>query len=339
MERLFHQLLQTLESGKSAVLVTLVASSGSTPRRMGARMLVTGQEQPVGSIGGGAVEYRCQQIARELLEAGGSRLEFFQLRENQVQDLGMICGGDVHVHFRCLSPDEHTLTLARTIDHFFKQGEQCWLITEVTANRMGALAVYGVKSGLAGDGVPQEVLDHLNGRSGQVQAEGRTFHCETLIQAGRVFIFGGGHVTQSLVPALSAIEFRCIVLEDRKEFCNPALFPGVWETRLVDINDPEVYRDITADDYVCIMTRGHKDDLAVQARVLKTQARYIGVIGSRRKAAAIAARLKEMGCTDEELSRITTPIGLDIQAETPAEIAVSIAAQMLQLRAKFKRKE
>lgn len=154
-----------------------------------------------------------------------------------------------------------------------------------------------------------------------------------LLPAGRVFIFGGGHVAQALVPALAAVDFRCVVLEDREDFCRPELFPGVEETRLIQNDDPAAYQDITAEDCVAVMTRGHKDDLTVQAHVLKTPAKYIGVIGSRKKTAAVFARLKEMGYADADLARITTPIGLDIKAETPAEIAVSIAAQLIQERA------
>ena len=90
---------------------------------------------------------------------------------------------------------------------------------------------------------------------------------------------------------------------------------------------------ITSEDYVVIMTRGHRDDLLLQEQVLRTPARYIGVIGSRRKKAALFAQLRERGFTDADLERITTPIGLSIGAETPAEIAVSSAAQLIQVRA------
>lgn len=271
--RLFQEIIRRLTQGESLVLVTVEASSGSTPRGEGAMMLVGGQGRIAGTIGGGAVEYRCEQIAQEALREGRSRVERFQLRPNEVQDLGMICGGDVEIGFRCLAGgDESAVAWARA--------EQA-----------------------------------------------------RLLPPGRVYIFGGGHVAQALVPALAAVEFRCVVLEDREDFCRPALFPGVEETRFIRNDDPAVYQDITADDYIAVMTRGHKDDLTVQAHALKTPARYIGVIGSRRKTAAVFARLKEMGCTDADLARITTPIGLDIKAETPAEIAVSIAAQLIQLRA------
>lgn len=272
MRKLFQQMNQLLTQGEDLVLVTVEASSGSTPRGAGATMLVSARGRVAGTIGGGAVEYRSEQIAREALAAGQSRVESFQLRPNEVQDLGMICGGDVEVSFRYLA-----------------------------------------------GGDPEAIA-----WAGEEE--------KRLIPPGRVYIFGGGHVAQALVPALAAVEFRCIVLEDREDFCRPELFPGAEETRLIQNDDPGAYADITAEDYIAVMTRGHKDDLVVQAHALKTPAKYIGVIGSRRKTAAVFARLKEMGYTDADLQRITTPIGLDIKAETPAEIAVSIAAQLIMLR-------
>ena len=239
-------------------------------------MLVSAQGRIAGTIGGGAVEYRSEQLAREALAAGRSRVERFQLRPNEVQDLGMICGGDVEVSFRYLAGgDEAAIAWAR-------------------------------------------------------EEEAR------LTPSGRVYLFGGGHVAQALVPALAAVDFRCVVLEDREDFCRPELFPGVEETRLIQNGDPAAYAGITAEDYVAVMTRGHKDDFTVQAQALKTPAKYIGVIGSRKKTAAVFAKLRDMGYTDADLQRITTPIGLSIKAETPAEIAVSIAAQLIQLRAETK---
>lgn len=334
MRNLFKQLGQALAHGTDAVLVTVVASSGSTPRGAGARMLVTDQGRLAGTIGGGAVEFRSQQLAQELLRTGCSRLEHFQLHENQILDLGMVCGGDVHVYFRHFSAqDPAASALVHEIETLFHTGEQCWLITEITPNQAGSMSVYGGKSGVHGAPVPDGLINRLSNRSAQISLEGNNYYCEQLVHAGRVYIFGGGHVAQELVPALAAVNFRCVVLEDRAEFCTPALFPGAQETLLIQNDCIADYVTITEDDYVAVMTRGHKDDLMVQSQILNTPACYIGVIGSRQKTKSVFARLKEMGFTDQDLSRITTPIGLDIKAETPAEIAVSIAAQLILHRA------
>ena len=132
---------------------------------------------------------------------------------------------------------------------------------------------------------------------------------------------------------LTSVDFRCVILEDRPEFCDPKLFPGAEEVRLIQQED---WCNLAVDssDYICIMTRGHKNDTDCQAFALTTPARYIGVIGSRSKIAAVNAKLRERGFTAEDLQRITTPIGLPILAETPAEIAISIAAQLIQVRVK-----
>ena len=151
--------------------------------------------------------------------------------------------------------------------------------------------------------------------------------------AGRVYIFGGGHVSQALVPALSAVEFRCVVLEDRPEFCRPELFAGADETRLISFAQLTDAVELTEEDWVVIVTRGHKDDLLVQSQVMRSPVRYIGVIGSRQKTAGVTAALREMGFTDHDFERVYAPIGLPIRSETPAEIAVSITAQLILERA------
>lgn len=275
MRELLDKLKETLDRGEAAVMATIVASSGSTPRGSGARMLVTEAGRAAGTVGGGAVEYACEQRARECLVQKNSAVENYVLTHNEVADIGMICGGDVRVEFRYIEP---------------------------------------------GDVIVAELEREYE---------------EQRIKDGRVFIFGGGHVSQQLVPTLSRVGFRCVVIEDRQEFAAPELFESrAEEIRLTDMDKvAELVPEITPDDYVCIMTRGHKDDYLVQAQMLRSQACYIGVIGSRHKIAGVNAKLRADGFTEDDLKRIITPIGLDIAAETAAEIAVSVAAQMINVRA------
>lgn len=332
MRNLFERLRRTLDSGGDAVLVTVVASSGSTPRGAGARMLVTDEGRVCGTIGGGAVEYRAQQLAGDVLAAKSSRMERFVFRKNEVQDLGMVCGGDVTVYFHYLSAQNSDLAaVAQAAEALFAAGEPCWLVTGLFPG--GGLSLYGARRGLIGPDVPAPVLDEAGAAPRQVEADGTLWYIEPLLRGGVVYIFGGGHVAQALVPALTAVDFRCHIIEDREEFCRPGLFPGVERTHLLQPRDFERALPIGAEDYVCIMTRGHKDDMECEAFALRTPARYIGVIGSRKKTAAVNAQLRERGFTDDDLKRVTTPIGLSIGAQTPAEIAVSIAAQLIQVRA------
>lgn len=338
MKNLFHLLHTALTQNQDAVLVTVVASSGSTPRGAGARMLITKEGRIAGTIGGGAVEYRSEQLARTVLEQKNSRMEYFRLHKNQVQDLGMICGGNVNVYFQYIpAGDPQTLSLTEHIGSLYAQREPSWLITDITPNHAGGLAVYGKKSGLRGMDVPADLISRLGSGPAQLESGQSLYYCEKLIQAGMVYIFGGGHVSQALVPALSAVDFCCIVLEDREDFCRKERFPQAEETLLIDNSRIADFVTIREDDYVVIMTRGHKDDTIIQAQALNTPAHYIGVIGSARKTAGVFAVLRQQGFTDKDLARITTPIGLDIGSETPAEIAVSITAQLIQVRAKRNR--
>ena len=336
MRELFQRLAEELRQGNDAVLVTIVASSGSTPRGAGARMLVTAVGRICGTIGGGMVEYRSEQIAQEVLQAKGSHAEHFLLRKNEVADLGMVCGGDVDVYFHYIpTGDAETLALLTEIEGLFARGEQSWLITDITVGQNGSLSVFSKKSGTFGAALPEEIYQALESRPIQHHIGGKTYYSEKLLQAGRVYIFGGGHVAQELVPALARVGFRCVVVEDRPEFADPALFSGVEETRLLETAKLDtLLPEITEDDLVCIMTRGHKDDFEVQRVMLKSKAYYIGCIGSRHKIAAINAKLMDCGYTQADVDRITKPIGLDIASETPAEIAVSIAAQLIMVRAR-----
>lgn len=334
MRKLLQKLSEVLSGGGSAVLVTVAASSGSAPRGAGARMLVTAGGRAAGTIGGGIVEYDCERLAGEML-AGGSafRLERFRLREDDPRGLGAICGGEVEVWFRAIpAGDADVLALCARAEELYGREERAWLICESGEDAGCAMAVYGAESGCAGAEVPAEALGRLPDRPAILRLGERAFFCEPLRRAGRVYIFGGGHVGQALTAALHAAEFRCVVLEDRPELCRPELFPGAEEVRLISNDDPAAYAGITDEDYVCVMTRGHRGDLTVQAQALRTPARYIGVIGSRRKKARVFASLREMGFTDADLGRIVSPIGLNIGAETPAEIAVSIAAQLIAVR-------
>lgn len=145
-----------------------------------------------------------------------------------------------------------------------------------------------------------------------------------------VYIFGGGHVAQELVPVLAHLNFPCVVFDDRPEFSNKKVFPDAKECIVGDFETILDFIEIKETDFVCIMTRGHQFDYLVEKQILKTPASYIGVMGSRSKTKIIREKLLADGFREEEVSRLKSPIGLDIKAETPAEIAISIAGELIQ---------
>lgn len=332
MRNMFRVVAEKLRMGESLVLVTVIASSGAAPRGAGARMLVGRDGRICGTIGGGTVELRSEHIAISVLNERRSDVYHFSLTKNDVQDLGMICGGEVNVFFRYIpAGDANTILIAEEIESHYNAGEDLWLISEISDG--GSLGLYSKKKGFFGIDVPDWLSGLLPRHSQRLICEGRDIYIEQIYTSGKVYIFGCGHVAQELVPVLQHLDFRCVAMDDRPEFASPSVIPSAESVILIDFEKITDFVTIRDEDYVCIMTRGHAFDLTVQVQILKTPACYIGVIGSAAKKASVYNRLYEMGFTKADTDRITSPIGLAIKAETPAEIAISIAGQMIEQRA------
>ena len=335
MKQFFETAKEQLAAGNDVVLVTVIASSGSTPRGSGARMVVTEAGRIYGTIGGGAVEYKSTLMAVEAIKNKASVLHEFCLTRNEVEDLGMICGGNVTVYFHYVSHTDRCFSdFADHVIGLIDRCETSWLIMGLSEENRVEMGAFGLKSGLFGI----EKLDFdcrtLTHKAQHTLINGKPYYVEELVHSGRVFVFGCGHVAQELVPVLAHVGFRCVAADDRPEFANENLFPDAEQVLLIDFKNIEKTITITENDAVCIMTRGHAYDTDVQLQILKSPAYYIGVIGSRNKIAAVAKILREHGFSEEQIASIHAPIGLAIEAETPAEIAISIAGEMIRERAK-----
>ena len=327
MKKMLKIMGEKLRSGEDLMLVTVVASSGATPRGAGARMLVGREGRIYGTIGGGAVEYRSEHIAAEQLAKRASLEHDFTLTKDDVQNLGMICGGDVKVFFHYIpAGDANAIAVSDEAGGRFERGDSFWLVSDLAHD--GALSVADKAS------APEWLLPYLSGHPQRVKDEEHDIFAEQLNSSGRVYIFGGGHVAQALEPVLTNIGFRCVVMDDRPDFTRRELFPTAEEIKLIDFSNIAASVNITGEDYVCVMTRGHAFDTVVQSQILPLRPYYVGVIGSRAKAAGVRRQLIEnYGVSEADCDLVTTPIGLDIGAETPAEIAISIAAQLIAVRA------
>ena len=334
MKELFETARTSMEQKQDLVFVTTISSSGSSPRGAGSKMLVLENGTSYGTIGGGNVEYVSIQHAREVLKQKQSCTRGFALHPDQVADLGMICGGDVVIFFQYISwENQDFYDLCTRILKSWDKNENTWLIFDITEETVWKAGLYEEQEGLTGLGI-SDPSPLLQTKAVQKVLDGRKYYCEPLVQKGRVYIFGGGHVAQALVPVLARLEFRCVVFDDREAFSNPQVFPEAEQCILGDFNRISDYLSIQPQDYVCIMSRGHQYDYLIQKQILTTPAYYIGVMGSRKKKEVIRQKLLADGFFPEDISRITTPIGLDILAETPEEIAVSIAGQLIAERAK-----
>lgn len=328
MKRLFAAMKQAMQQGNNVVLVSVIASSGSTPGGAGTRMLVSDKGLLAGTIGGGAVEYQCIRKAQKMLGGSASARETIALNADENAQLGMVCGGRVEVHFLPIhGGNMDVIELCTQAMKHQASATPFWLLTPLSGTTVPL-----IWPSQDCTGVPQVILKNLREKPEIYEAEGQRWFGEQIQKAGYVYIFGGGHVAQALVPVLAPLDFPSVVLENRSEFARKELFPQAQQVRLIDfdhVNDSVV---ITEDDYICIMTRGHQDDLLIQKQVLSTPARYIGLIGSAQKTAASFGALRKMGFPERSLARIVTPIGLSIGGRSPAEIAISIAAQLIQYR-------
>lgn len=330
MKALFEALRAALVRGERAVLCTIVASSGSSPRGEGAKMAVFADGTALGTIGGGAVEQKSQEYARELLRSGGAALvHAFRLSPNEVQDIGMICGGNVTVAFQVL--DAAALpVLDAVLEALTRCGEDVWLITPVQEGLSWSLGLYDVSHGLRfADALHMEDLRPMLLGRGVLRKEAPSFYVEPLVQAGVVYLFGGGHVGKALCPVLSQVGFRVVLYDDRPQAALPEQFPQALRVILGDYRRISDHITITDRDYVVIMTPGHQSDFEVLAQVLTTPAAYVGCIGSKHKVAATREKLAALDFSEADMDRVHSPIGLPIGGETPEEIAISIAAEMI----------
>jgi xanthine dehydrogenase accessory factor len=148
-----------------------------------------------------------------------------------------------------------------------------------------------------------------------------------------LYVFGGGHVSLQIVPMAALVGFNVVVIDDRPEFADPRKFPEAMSVHEYPFEGVFDRLPIDQSSYIVIVTRGHLHDRTVVMQALKTQARYIGMMGSRRKKAIVYKKLLEEGFTQADLDRIYSPIGIGIEAETPEELAVSIVAELIKVRA------
>lgn len=322
MKNLSEQLIFAAEHGQRVVLCTVLASSGSAPRGAGARMAVFQDGRTLGTVGGGEVEYLASKEALEVLNSGKTYLRSFDLAPEQVASIGMICGGKVTIHYQIISPEE--LPILYQMRQALNQDENSWIYLQIAE---GIVEDFRVVSANQAD-------DPALYTSRAVLQKGEPLrYAEPLMRAGRTYLFGGGHVGQALVPVLAKIGFRVTVFDTREAIATKEHFPMAEEVILGDYNDIYAKVKLTENDFVVIMTPGHQSDYALLEQVLRTKTKYVGCIGSRHKIAKTQALLRQAGIAEERIASVHSPIGLPILAETPDEIAISIAAEMIRCRA------
>lgn len=323
MKKMMKRILAAVEGGERVVLCTILASSGSSPRGAGARMAVFEDGSMMGTVGGGEVERQAALDAQEVLKTGESHVRAFSLAPAQVASIGMICGGNVTIYYQLLTAAERPVL--EEMLAALQRDENSWLSLKIAEGRVEEFRVWSQEEAAA---YPERFCTKAVLEKGEP-----LYYTEPLNRAGRVYIFGGGHVGQALVPVLAGVGFRVTVYDNREELATPAYFPMAEQVIFGDYHHIDEKVHLTENDYVVIMTPAHQADYALLEQVLRHPVRYVGCIGSRHKVARTRQLLREAGIAEEAILSVHSPIGLSIGAETPAEIAISITAELIQCRA------
>jgi xanthine dehydrogenase accessory factor len=257
MLEILKEALERVDKGEAIAMVAIVETKGSTPREVGAKMIVGKDGLAAGTIGGGVTEAKVIEEAKQALREGKRKLLTYHLTNKQAAlDEGAICGGEMKVFIDILQPKEEVL------------------------------------------------------------------------------IFGAGHIASYVSKLAKTVGFKVTIIDDRKEFANQDRFPEADEIIAEEIEEALTHLNITPSAYIIVLTRGHLKDEEVLTSVIRSGAAYIGMIGSRKKNATVFQRLTGKGISREELDKVHAPIGIDINAQTPEEIAVSIIAEIIQVRRK-----
>ena len=348
MKEVIQEAVKLLGEGEPCVLATVVRTKGSTPQKPGAKLLVRNDGSGVGTLGGGCVEGDIWFAAKEILRRqGGPEFRDYLLNEDIAARDGLVCGGTMYFFIEPLRDPQEFLTFGEEIMDAYRTGRPVGVATVVKAElgggKMGSKILLhedGSTHGSLGDveldnlalEAARRVADlgtneHITTHSGvELFVEGFTTP-PTLV------LVGGGHVAKATYTFARLLGYRVYVVDDRPQFANKERFPEAADTIVVpDYTKGLDQIPINANTFIVVATRGHWfDDLALEAAV-RTPAKYVGLLGSRRKTILIYQRLVELGISPERLKEVHAPIGLNIGALSPEELAVSILSEIIMYR-------
>jgi xanthine dehydrogenase accessory factor len=270
---LFAIILEKTSVGEDTILATIVAEVGSSPRSAGSHMLVGKDGRICGTIGGGTVEYKSIQFAQNLLERQQSRRKTYRLHRNDEEELGMVCGGDVDIYFQFIAgEDEKTIALLKKCSALMEHDEDLWLFIDLTYPTDWTMTLYGANIPVEGMELRDNDIKALARNKGvMIKTGDRRIYGEPVNFAGKVFIFGAGHVAQALVPVLASVGFRCVIYDNREEFVSRELFPTAFDLIIGDYNDVGKL-GIASRDYIVIVT--HAFDMVVLRQVISKNCAY-----------------------------------------------------------------
>ena len=348
MQEVFHEAVNRLEKGESVVVATVIRTKGSTPQKPGAKLLVRQDGTGAGTLGGGCVEGDIWFAAKQLMQQGGeAEYREYELNEELAAEDGLVCGGTMYFLIDPVYTPEDYLPYAREIDFAYK-GEGAVALATVIKSGSDGKSRIGDKLFIRENGKTEGTLGNLeidkgaidkakilmiHGRNEYVMtASGAEYFIEAYTTPPQLVICGGGHVSRALASLAKPLEFRLFITDDREEFANEDRFP---EADIIVSEKPEdalPNLPINPNTFIVVATRGHRYDNTALLAAAKTPARYVGLMGSKRKTILIYEDLMRSDLSLDRIREIRSPIGLDIKARTPEEIAISIMSEILMFR-------
>jgi xanthine dehydrogenase accessory factor len=318
--------------GERVAVATVVATRRSAPRPVGAKLGVSEGGELAGSVSGGCVENEVYGVAREVLDGSPGRLLTYGISDDLALSVGLPCGGEIEVFVD--TPDE--AVLARALD-VAERGERAVQFTVVAGQDVGSELLVLENGETVGSG-PPELAASAHGlirgkRSQLVELEGRTVFADVLGPPPRLLVFGAVDTAETLCKAARMIGWRTIVADARGKFATPERIPSAdelivaWPEEAIERVQPD------HDTAIVVLTHEEKFDAPALAGALATEAFYVGAMGSRRAQESRRQRLLEAGIDESQLDRIFGPSGLDVGAQSPAETALSVLAEILAVRA------
>ena len=347
MREVIQGAIDDLKDGQPCVLATVVRTKGSTPQKAGAMLLVRQDGTGVGTLGGGCVEGDIWFAAKEILRLnGGAEFKDYYLNEDIAARDGLVCGGTMYFYLEPLRDQKDFITVGNEILEAYDGGQPVSLATVVNAIDGGPalgskllLRSDGTVSGSFGNAefdaqvieVSRKVAD-IGANESFNLSDGTEVFVDGFTTPPTLVMVGGGHVGKATADLAYSLGYRVYLVDDRPEFCNEERFPYA-EERVIETYDKWTdHLDLNVNSFVVVATRGHRfDDMALES-ALKTRARYIGVLGSRRKTIMIYRRLLQQGVPLERIKEVYAPIGLNIGAVEPEELAVSIMSEIIMVR-------
>jgi len=347
LQETFEQLEQLRTREKRAAMATLVATKGTTPKKEGAKMWVGDGGRILGSVTiGGCVDARVIAESEQVLNGGAPKLLTMSLGDEDAWDLGLTCGGTVEVLIEPVSLERDDDPVVRAYDAIRAESEEGRHSVAVVPLSGGSARLVvradGSTVGTLGDAALDreataqalEVMRHSTSRTIALETGGtEQYFFELHGPATTLIIFGAGHVAMPLVTIARALGWKTIIIDGRERYATRERFPEADEIRIGMLSDIAEQLTYNASTFVVLVAHDYKFELPVLRVVLQQEPAYIGLLGNRRRGKAILDFLKDEGFDAETLARVHVPVGLDIGAQTAAEIALAIVAQAVAVRA------